>query len=96
MCHDYILWQCLLDEIFNEQLTIFKMKTLLQKNSRVLSHVEQNTIRFTASAVIRKLLEREKYDDKKISILHQLMKSKSERRIEDYENTNEKWLITTD
>ena len=47
------------------------------KCHRVLSQVEQNAVRYTAGFVIRKLIEKNKFDAEKSDILKGFLKDKS-------------------
>ena len=57
-CQDLILWQCVVDIILEEELTKFQIMSITNiKTPRKLLPV---AIRYTAGAVIRKLLDKHK------------------------------------
>lgn len=94
-CHDFILWQCIVDHLVERELKIPQALCLADgKYPRVLTHVEQNAITYTAGSVIRKLLDRYKFIDKeKTECLNGLIKDRSEI---DACDSSEVWLNTTD
>lgn len=52
-CEDYIMWQCIIDEILQNELKVSKGgMTGMSLSPQLLSHVEQNAVRYTAGFVI--------------------------------------------
>ena len=95
ICNDMILWQCLLDKVLSNELSRSKCSAVrATKCHRVLSQVEQNAVRYTAGFVIRKLIEKNKFDAEKSDILKGFLKDKSS--IDDSNDSSEQWLKTSD
>ncbi|XP_019858382.1 PREDICTED: uncharacterized protein LOC109586630 [Amphimedon queenslandica] len=90
-CSDFILWQCFLDKILEKELFIREVDRLPSK-ARVLSHVEQNAIRYAAGSVIRKLQLKWKSDHDIQECLCVLLQLEEE----DCRDSTEQWIETTD
>uniref|UniRef100_A0A1X7SNS5 Uncharacterized protein n=1 Tax=Amphimedon queenslandica TaxID=400682 RepID=A0A1X7SNS5_AMPQE len=73
---DFILWQCIVDHIISAKLLEPQSHADTLK-VRILSQVEQNGLRYAAGAVIRKLLEENRFDIKKFQILDGLLISEN-------------------
>ena len=61
ICNDTILWQCVLEKIVGNELSQATCSSSPKSDTkchRVLSQVEQNSVRYTAGFVIRKLIEK--------------------------------------
>ena len=91
-CDDYILWQCIIDKLLENELRIVKDTRPSSKPPRVLSHVEQNGIRYAAGSVIRKLETKYKGDKALMECLCVLLKEEVEYK----QDSTEQWLETTD
>jgi hypothetical protein len=91
VCDNFILWQCLLDVIVKRHLSVStRSETSIHRKPRILSIVEQNAIRYTAGAVIRKLFEKS-VSEQQISCLHGFLKRKDESNVSD-DDTSETWI----
>ena len=65
----------------------------MQHKRRILSHIEQNAVRHTAGYVVRKLIEKNKFDNEINECLKSLLLQNGDEISDD---TSTQWLQTTD
>ena len=87
------MWQCVLEKIVGNELSQATCSSSPKSDTkchRVLSQVEQNSVRYTAGFVIRKLIEKNKFDSEKSEILEGFLKDSSSN--DDNCDTSEQWM----
>lgn len=92
-CSDFILWQCVIDEIIAKELQVSRCTSESTTKPRIVSHVEQNAIRYSAGYVIRKQLQKKKLDMETKECLERLLRDRDDETEND---SSDKWLRTTD
>ena len=90
-CRDFILWQCLIDEILRIELLAVSTATSKTMPWRKLTTVEENAIRFTAGYVMKKMLSKYKCDREATQCLKSLLKD-----ADTYSHFSEVWTRNTD
>uniref|UniRef100_A0A1X7TZ21 Uncharacterized protein n=1 Tax=Amphimedon queenslandica TaxID=400682 RepID=A0A1X7TZ21_AMPQE len=92
-CDDYILWQCYIEKILEKELAVSKVSILAKP--RVLTHVEQNAVRYVAGSVVRKLITKYRHNTIFKECLDALLFQKSDVTV-DSQDSSEDWLKATD
>ena len=93
-CKDFVLWQCCIEKLLEKELSVSKDQR--PPKPRILSHVEQNAVRYTAGSVIKKVIKKRKHmhDIAINECLNGLLQDKSD--IVDNQDSSEHWLKATD
>jgi hypothetical protein len=79
VCDNYISWHCLLDTVVKRHLSLSSIEIPTDnKEPRILSHLEQNAVRYTAGAIIRKLLQKYLNEQQVLCLHDEFLKSKEE------------------
>lgn len=90
-CDDYILWQCYIEKILEKELAVSKVS--ISAKPRVLTHVEQNAVRYTAGSVVRKFIWKYRHNTIFKDCLDTLLFPDGSV---DSQDSSENWLKATD
>jgi hypothetical protein len=89
------LWQCVLDVILKKELQTPSQKNY-STNSRILTHVEQNAVRYTAGFVMKKLMDKKNLDLASKECLQELIKSRADVSDDSDDDSSKQWLRASD
>ena len=93
-CDDYILWQCFIDQLLENEIQVLKggAESMSGNKSRTLTRVEQNAIRYTAGSVIQKLENKCRHD----CVMKECLWGMLQEEHDYNQDSSEQWLEATD